>query len=209
MILSWIARQCSGLDLQPAYAWINSTSFRCTAFVVVFVKMSAGSISMGTWWTLIRPLSMSSVQNHLRSFRCLVFAEYTFVETTESAPVESFPMLIFSNPLNLSSRSRSWMWQASFIQRVIATRSLSTVLKAVTDWSDETHEIGAPEKKKDVVTCRPAFVWIVGETHVCKCLKFEVPAAVDDVEFLMSFEVPQNTLRLFEVSRWGFARCPC
>ena len=148
MVLSWMIQQCSCLDLQLTYAWIKSTSFRCTAFVVVFVKMSAGGISVGTQWTLIRPLSMSSVQNHLRSCRCLVLAEYPFVETTESAPVESFPMLIFSNPLNLSSRSRSWMWQASFIQRVVATSSLSTVLKAVSAWSDETHEMGVPEKRK-------------------------------------------------------------
>ena len=46
---------------------------------------------------LIRPRSMRSLQNHLRSCRCLVLAEYPFVETTEIAPVESFPMLIFSN----------------------------------------------------------------------------------------------------------------
>ena len=45
------------------------------------------------------------------------------------------------------------------------------------------------QKKKDVATCRPAFVRVVGETRVCKCLKFEVPAPVDDVELLMSFEV--------------------
>ena len=73
---------------------------------------------------------------------------HLFVETTESAPVESFPMLIFSNPLNLSSRIRCWTWQPSFIQRVIATNSLSTVLKSVSDWSDEIHKMGAPEKER-------------------------------------------------------------
>ena len=179
-----MTRQCSCLDPQFVYAWVKSSSFRYTAFVVVFVKMSAGSISVRTWLTLIRPLSMSSVQNHLRSCRCLVLAEYpfckklknvsceydrlngwnstlqaawyirhvrstcllyisfiiwflwarTFVETTGSAPVEPFPMLIFSNPLNLSSRSRSWMWQASFIQRV---RPLARFRQCLNPWALE------------------------------------------------------------------------
>ena len=108
------------LDLQLAYAWIKSTSFRCTASVVVFVKMSAGIIPVGTWWAPIRPLSVNSVQNHLRRCGCLVHAEYPFNLWKRRKVLQSsrFRCCFFRIHWTWAHVVGSWTWQTYFMQTV-------------------------------------------------------------------------------------------
>lgn len=75
------------------------------------------------------------------------------------------------------------------------------MLKAVNDWRDEARIMGAPKR-----SMMPPFVDLrvsrsFGETCVCESLEPEIPAPVDDIEFLLSLEVPQDCFAFFEVSR--------